>query len=347
MRRCHLYVHYRDVHHMKKEEIEAIKKEIGRASKENRNPIACNICGGQFFSHSGLWVHKKKVHQLVPKEGTITCPACSKKLQTVEELATHCNSQHDRGNSTHGTFAVKSGTFASRTEFEAWLNDVENITCSNFVTRTSRCTSRGKIVYLRCRFSGGTGAIVDPKILKRAYRTSVKVHRDCPAFLKVVEDTNGFVHYKYCAGHLGHKLTTEALRSAPASDVQHRRLSDLAPTEPIRHLQIVSDDVPEECETVSLDSPPAFESCSSVDTLSRAEDEFNQLDVVCIPSIASNICFYCLLQVVAQMFEEMKKSLKNNDPERIQLMRQAIEEKMEEISRGSTKASLTEELAKK
>ncbi|CAJ0594348.1 unnamed protein product [Cylicocyclus nassatus] len=297
MKRCHLYAHYRNVHHIKKEELEAIKKEIGRASKVDRRSFACSVCGGQFYSRSGLWLHNKKVHQLAVK-GTITCPACSKKLHTVEELAVHCNSEHDRGNSAHGTFAVRSGTFASRTEFETWLNDVENITCTNFSTRTSRCTPHGKIVYLRCRFSGGTGAVVDPKVLKRAYRTSVKVHRDCPAFLKVFEDTQGFVHYKYCAGHLGHKITTEALRT-PANDVQHRRLLKL-PTELIHHRQFVRDDVPEECETMSPASPSTFENCSSGDPLSRVEDEFNQLDAV-----------------VAQMVEEMKRKKWKKSPKEV------------------------------
>ncbi|VDK51175.1 unnamed protein product [Cylicostephanus goldi] len=74
-----------------------------------------------------------------------------------------------------------------------------------------------------------------------------------------------------------------------------------------------SSDIYEDAK-VNLPGTSTMSFLSPVDLHDRAKEEFNQLDAV-----------------VARMYEKMRKSLKNDEPERIQIMREAIEKKIEEV----------------
>ncbi|CAJ0600077.1 unnamed protein product [Cylicocyclus nassatus] len=220
-----LYKHMRNSHHYFEEDVEEVKRAIKRAIYPTE--LKCNVCGKSYFSEAGLREHKRAhaVDGESPSTSNNTgrksvpqveCPGCKAVFVNHLQLSQHCQKNHNDGSTNFNT--VKK-TFGSWSRFETWLAEMERATITRFVKRSNRKSSKGVSQIYICQHARGNGGTVDPKQMRKRYRETKRVHKNCPSFAKALERRDGLVEAEACFGHLGHEVST-ALMPLSKDDVE-------------------------------------------------------------------------------------------------------------------------------
>ncbi|VDO59660.1 unnamed protein product [Haemonchus placei] len=140
----------------------------------------------------------------------ICCPVCGEATSDPLSLAKHCDKVHksDGAEGEPQDYTIQNVTCDTYTEFEKWLTEQCDRTCTTFLRRSSRPLPGGGTSHtLRCHravSSAGSGL--------RRLRPSKKPNEMCSCYLNVRVDKNGVVTAQGCFGHVGHKVEVTLFR---------------------------------------------------------------------------------------------------------------------------------------
>uniref|UniRef100_A0A7I4Y0A5 C2H2-type domain-containing protein n=1 Tax=Haemonchus contortus TaxID=6289 RepID=A0A7I4Y0A5_HAECO len=140
----------------------------------------------------------------------ICCPVCGEATSDPLSLAKHCDRVHksDGAEGEPQDYTIRNVTCDTYAEFEKWLTEQCDRTCTTFLRRSSRPLPGGGTSHtLRCHravSSAGSGL--------RRLRPSRKPNEMCSCYLNVRVDKNGVVTAQGCFGHVGHKVEVTLLR---------------------------------------------------------------------------------------------------------------------------------------
>ncbi|WKY02788.1 hypothetical protein Q1695_016231 [Nippostrongylus brasiliensis] len=211
-----LYKHLRRVHFWTEQQLAEEKTRI-RMKKIGKG-FPCDICHKTYKSRGCVRHHRMQEHGLTSRAEFIFCPECSQGFGSHLELARHCDQVHYQEGSSQ-EFTTISGQFDSFASFETWKNSLGKTHTTNFVKRkTERMTADGRRHFYICKHKRlkssqseqSTDEIENNNEKNKQYR--------CPAFLKVLEMSDGSVTYEGCLGHLGHKVSAADLRLPKESE---------------------------------------------------------------------------------------------------------------------------------
>ncbi|KAK6053293.1 zinc finger, C2H2 type [Cooperia oncophora] len=138
-------------------------------------------------SEEGLF----KVTTPIPE--SITCEKCQMTFRTKYQLAVHCISFH--GNLSCNSFIVQT-SFNSWAQFQPWLEKMEKNTKSVLVKSAMQSFGQKIIHSHDCQF--------DKAVMSKSSETSKDKLKNCPAFVKVVENEDGVLDCVGFFDHLGH-----------------------------------------------------------------------------------------------------------------------------------------------
>ncbi|KAK5981364.1 hypothetical protein GCK32_005272 [Trichostrongylus colubriformis] len=151
----------------------------------------------------------------------ICCPVCEEAVTDQYGLARHCGSFHknEGADGKSQDYTVIKVFSKSYVEFEKWLTEQCDRTCTSFRRRSSHAAPGGGISYnLRCSRARGYA--------KNGCRQSInkKPNKYCSCFLNVHVDDHGVVTARGCFGHAGHDIEVPLLH---LSHEQENFLKDL------------------------------------------------------------------------------------------------------------------------
>ncbi|EYC46041.1 hypothetical protein Y032_0410g946 [Ancylostoma ceylanicum] len=125
LRLGHLYDHLRKQHKWDEGQIDVKKIEYSHKRNADKHGYECSICGRIYRTNGTLRRHKKGAHAIkVPNSdfGCVICPGCGLNFSSNSDLALHCSEHHyDQINGQD--YAIISGEFASKQEFEVTFQD--------------------------------------------------------------------------------------------------------------------------------------------------------------------------------------------------------------------------------
>ncbi|KAL6740318.1 hypothetical protein Aduo_013685 [Ancylostoma duodenale] len=206
LRLSHLYDHLLKQHKWDEGQIDLKKVEYNQKKNAGKEAHKCGICGRIYRTNGILRRHRQEAHAVkVPSGdvGCVICPKCGLKFSSNFDLALHCSEHHyDQINGQD--YAIISGEFASKREFELWKESLEASTSTVFSKRSSNPFKGGRKHYYMCEHARGVGADENSEGLRKMNGRSKRIQSHCPAFLKVSEYENGTVQYEGCVGHIGH-----------------------------------------------------------------------------------------------------------------------------------------------
>ncbi|KAK6013482.1 hypothetical protein OSTOST_21201 [Ostertagia ostertagi] len=128
-------------------------------SPGNEERLCCPLCG-KVMLRRNVYDHLRKIHDCSEQEvesmkTNIKIEANARKDEfhiicpflDQEELAFHCNKEHthDGANGEEQDYTVHNLDFASKKEFEMWLNEI----CEKTVTSLYKNTKSGNLLYYR------------------------------------------------------------------------------------------------------------------------------------------------------------------------------------------------------
>ncbi|VDO30785.1 unnamed protein product [Haemonchus placei] len=207
---------------------------IADMSSGNEERFGCPLCG-KLMLRKNVYDHLRKIHysseQQVESmkanikieanakkdEFHIICPVCDDQFLDQEELAIHCNVEHthDGANGEEQDYTVHDLDFASKKDFEMWLNE----TCEKTVTSLYKNSKSANTIYYRCNRSG---KFVSKS--KQRVRCSRKAVLHCSCYVNARFNSDGTVGVKACFGHVGHELEPALLH---LSDSQRQYLKSM------------------------------------------------------------------------------------------------------------------------
>ncbi|WKY11842.1 hypothetical protein Q1695_003427 [Nippostrongylus brasiliensis] len=186
-----------------------------------------------------LWSHLKVVHYLDEEEvsavrenmkkevgvAKVACPLCDELFPNYEGLAKHCYESHseDGAGGHPQDYSVFSIAFANQHEYELWLKEKCERTCSSLaITRTVK---KGSSTKRQLNCNRGV-ASKKPSVATQRVTTSKKDDCYCSCYLNVRSDSDGSVSVEGCFGHVGHQLDPALIRQSAQRDFYPRTLPE-------------------------------------------------------------------------------------------------------------------------
>ncbi|PIC44783.1 hypothetical protein B9Z55_005034 [Caenorhabditis nigoni] len=236
--RSNLIRHLKDVHKCSAEDVFELREEIKKKKAERATGgdlLKCAECGQTFAVKKSLSSHISRKHRKKPENPaeislfpdqsdsgsapkkirkqaelvSLKCPEtdCEETFETRENLAQHYSDSHKPDSE------VEKQIFETETEFEAWLNNRNQETCTDWKIRSSHDGT----TYRMCSHEG----VHQSQATKNVVRNSKKLTGNslCPAYLKTkknfstgqIEVTSFFHHFGHMKKHEHRKLNNQEI----------------------------------------------------------------------------------------------------------------------------------------
>ncbi|WKY03569.1 hypothetical protein Q1695_004934 [Nippostrongylus brasiliensis] len=189
MEKRNLWPHLRNAHKRSEEEVQQIREKINRESGKAK----------------------------------ISCPSCEELLfMTYEEFANHCRVTHseDESRGRPQDYSLVQLSFNDEKEYEKWLHEKCEITCTSLYITRSMISGSKKYQYMLCSRAG-----LRPSQATKIERVSRKENVHCSCFLATEFNADGSVSVKGCFGHVGHDIDPALLRRKDVT-TKAQRLKD-------------------------------------------------------------------------------------------------------------------------
>lgn len=190
-------------HTLEEHERQPVGLEEQTRSKEEVTGCSCGKCNFTCFTKQFMFAHNQMYHFDPTSEDSlaspampvlVTCPMCKMIFKTNCLLASHCIRSHGipSWNAT-----ITQTSFPSWAQFEPWLENMESSTGSTMIKSGAHAFGKKLIHSYNCQYDMN---VIDMSKVKEEQ----KISKNCPAFVKVVENEDGILD---CVGfftHIGH-----------------------------------------------------------------------------------------------------------------------------------------------
>ncbi|KAK6025852.1 hypothetical protein OSTOST_08233, partial [Ostertagia ostertagi] len=153
------------------------------------------------------------------------CPICGEVVFDHVTLARHCASLHssDGAGGDPQDYTLFKKSFESYTDFERWLSEQCERTCSSFFRKSASGEGR-TLIHLRCSRAGRYISCGSKRVLPTKKQT-----RNCSCFLNVRINNCGRISVLGCFGHVGHKVDVALIRLTQPQEMFLKGLLEVYP----------------------------------------------------------------------------------------------------------------------
>ncbi|KAF8356984.1 attf-3 [Pristionchus pacificus] len=237
-RMAHIRNHHKDV------ELPTRKTQLGGYVANGRYACHEPTCTWRGSSRSTRSNHMKKIHRnfvnTVYSSRSVPCCDCGIALQSHKNFVDHMVCEH-------GVGGIVQREFNDPRDYEEWFDAVQESFSIDFIKKMGvKQTAQYQVLYLYCAKGGGyrdprfhrynKNAItpVRLQLRRRPNRGMIKCGKNCAAFLRVLNWSDGRLTVIGCVEHTGHRMGTPLLRLSPYErDIMDEYLYSIDPASPI------------------------------------------------------------------------------------------------------------------